>query len=88
MAKLVVAVIHNIYYWTPTLKIKPTMERINYGAEYKANTDNNSYGYGRHDADIPCAVCHVSDRTAVYMVPTKYSYMPDSREYTHFKGLA
>ena len=38
MAKLVVAVIHNIYYWTPTLKIKPTMERINYGAEYKANT--------------------------------------------------
>ena len=49
------------------------MERINYGAEYKANTDNNSHGYGRHDADIPCAVCHVSDHTAVYMVPTKYT---------------
>ena len=23
--------------------------------------------------DVPCAICHVSNRTAVYMVPAKYT---------------
>ena len=44
-----------------------------YGAEYETWTDSNSYLHGRHSTDIPCAVCHVSNRTAVYMVPAKYT---------------
>ena len=32
-----------------------------------------SHVHGRHDTDVPCAVCHVSNRTAVYMVPAKYT---------------
>ena len=44
-----------------------------YGAEYQTNTNRNSHVHGRHDTDVPCAVCHVSNRTAVYMVPAKYT---------------
>ena len=44
-----------------------------YGAEYEIYTDSNSHVSGRHNKDIPCAVCHVSNRTAVYMVPAKYT---------------
>ena len=44
-----------------------------YGAEYETITDSNSYLHGRQDHDVPCAVCHVSNRTAVYMVPAKYT---------------
>ena len=44
-----------------------------YGAEYQTHTDSNSHVHGRLDHDIPCAVCHVSNRTAVYMVPAKYT---------------
>jgi len=44
-----------------------------YGAEYETVTDSNSHVHGRQDTDIPCAVCHVSNRTAVYMVPAKYT---------------
>ena len=44
-----------------------------YGAEYESNTASNSHVHGHHDTDIPCAVCHVSTRTAVYMVPAKYT---------------
>ena len=46
---------------------------IIYGAEYETNTDSKSHVHGRHDTDVPCAVCHVSNRTAVYMVPAKYT---------------
>ena len=44
-----------------------------YGAEYETFTDRNSHVHGRHTTDVPCAVCHVSNRTAVYMVPAKYT---------------
>ena len=44
-----------------------------YGAEYQTWTGSNSYLHGRHDHEVPCAVCHVSNRTAVYMVPAKYT---------------
>ena len=44
-----------------------------YGAEYQTDTDSNSHIHGRTDTDVPCAVCHVSNRTAVYMVPAKYT---------------
>ena len=44
-----------------------------YGAEYETNTDSNSHIHGRHNTDVPCAVCHVSNHTAVYMVPAKYT---------------
>jgi len=39
-----------------------------YGAEYETFSDSNS-----HNFEVPCAVCHVSNRTAVYMVPAKYT---------------
>ena len=38
-----------------------------YGAEYE------TYLHGGHSTNVPCAVCHVSNRTAVYMVPAKYT---------------
>ena len=44
-----------------------------YGAEYETATDSNSHVHGRQNTDVPCAVCHVSNRTAVYMVPAKYT---------------
>ena len=44
-----------------------------YGAEYETSTYSNSHIHGRHNTDVPCAVCHVSNRTAVYMVPAKYT---------------
>ena len=44
-----------------------------YGAEYQTHTYSNSHVHGRNNNDIPCAVCHVSNRTAVYMVPAKYT---------------
>ena len=44
-----------------------------YGAEYQTHTDSNSHIHGRYDFNVPCAVCHVSNRTAVYMVPVKYT---------------
>ena len=44
-----------------------------YGAEYETHTDSNSHIHGHHNTDVPCAVCHVSNRTAVYMVPAKYT---------------
>ena len=44
-----------------------------YGAEYQTHTDSNSQVHGHNNHDVPCAVCHVSNRTAVYMVPAKYT---------------
>ena len=44
-----------------------------YGAEYQTHTDSNSHVHGRNNHDVPCAVCHISSRTAVYMVPAKYT---------------
>ena len=42
-----------------------------YGAEYQ--TWNGYPFHGRHDHDVPCAVCYVTQRSSVYMVPAKYS---------------
>ena len=44
-----------------------------YGAEYETWTVSNSHVHGRQSTDVICAVCHVSNRTAVYMVPAKYT---------------
>ena len=44
-----------------------------YGAEYFTYGDNKYPVKGIHRNDVPCAVCHVSNRTAVYMVPAKYT---------------
>ena len=44
-----------------------------YGTEYYTYGDSNSHVKGIHLKDVPCAVCHVSNRTAVYMVPAKYT---------------
>jgi len=44
-----------------------------YGAEYETNTDSNSHVHGRHNTDVPCAVCYVTQRSTVYMLPAKYT---------------
>ena len=54
------------------MEIKTELTLI-YGAEYQTATDSNSLVHGRNDHDVPCAVCYVSNRTAVYMVPAKYT---------------
>ena len=40
-----------------------------YGAEYE---QTNSLVANSHDTDIPCAVCYIPTRNAVYMIPAKY----------------
>jgi len=53
-----------------------------YGAEYETLTDSNSHVHGRTDFDVPCAVCHVTERSTVYMVPAKYTCPTEwTREY-------
>ena len=34
-----------------------------------------SHVNGKFNHGIPCAVCHVSNRAAVYMVSAKYTYL-------------
>ena len=41
-----------------------------YGAEYQGT---NGLVPNTHDTDVPCAVCYVSTRTALYMIPAKYT---------------
>ena len=53
-----------------------------YRAEYETNNDSQSDIHGHFQTDVPCAVCHVSNRTAVYMVPAKYTCPTEwTREY-------
>ena len=40
-----------------------------FGAEYQTDNFNRAV----QDNDVPCAVCYVSKRSAVYMVPAKYT---------------
>ena len=44
-----------------------------YGAEYETDADSKSHVHGVDETDVPCAVCYASNRTAVYMVPAKYT---------------
>ncbi|XP_065895772.1 short-chain collagen C4-like [Dysidea avara] len=44
-----------------------------YGAEYETLTDSNSHVHGVHSLDVPCAVCYVTQRSTVYMLPAKYN---------------
>ena len=57
----------------PEISGTQTHRGLMYGAEYETHTDTNSHVHGRFNTDVPCAVCHVSNRTAVYMVPAKYT---------------
>ena len=41
-----------------------------YGAEYETH---NTHVHGRHNTEVPCAVCYVTQRSAVYMLPAKYT---------------
>ena len=52
---------------------KQNARGLMYGAEYETFTDTNSHVHGRHDFDVPCAVCYVAERSTVYMVPAKYT---------------
>ena len=50
-----------------------------YGAEYQATDPLVS---NSHDTDVPCAVCYVPTRSAVYMIPAKYDCPKNwTREY-------
>jgi len=44
-----------------------------YGAEYWTPTDSGSHLHGRINHDVPCAVCHVTKRSTVYMIPARTS---------------
>jgi len=41
-----------------------------YGAEYH---NTNGLVANSHDTDVPCAVCYVPTRNALYMIPAKYT---------------
>ena len=40
-----------------------------YGAEY----ETSSFNRASNNYDVPCAVCYVSQRSTVYMIPAKYT---------------
>ena len=46
---------------------------IMYGAEYYTLTNSYSHFHGRQHYEVPCAVCYVTQRSTVYMVPAKYT---------------
>ena len=60
-------------FLTPIRGIQRRTRALLYGAEYETHTYSYSHAHGRHDNDVPCAVCYVSDHTAVYMIPAKYT---------------
>ena len=60
-------------YFLPPFSGDQKYRALIYGAEYQSHTDKSSYANGRFNHDVPCAVCHVSNRTVVYMVPAKYT---------------
>ena len=41
-----------------------------YGAEYE---QTNALAANSHNTDVPCAVCYVPTRNALYMIPAKYT---------------
>ena len=41
-----------------------------YGAEYQ---DTNGLVANSHNTDVPCAVCYVPTRNALYIIPAKYT---------------
>ena len=46
----------------------------NYGLIYGAEYDStNRLVENSHDTDVPCAVCYVPTRNALYMIPAKYT---------------
>ena len=50
-----------------------------YGAQYE---QTNGLVANSHDTDVPCAVCYVPTRNALYMIPAKYDCPKDwTREY-------
>ena len=59
-------------FLTP-ISARPQHRDYMYGAEYYTYGDNKNPVKGVHINDVPCAVCHVSNRTAAYMVPAKYT---------------
>ena len=44
-----------------------------YGAEYEFVADSSSHFHGIPNTDVPCAVCYVTQRSTVYMLPAKYT---------------
>ena len=63
-------------YSLPSSGRGPPYKTYIYGAEYQ-------YPYqGSHDHNVPCAVCHVSTRSAVLMIPSNTTCPPTwTREY-------
>ena len=49
-------------------RINGSLRAYMYGAEYETIVDIRNVD----DLDVPCAVCYVPQRSAVYMVPAKY----------------
>jgi hypothetical protein len=60
----------------------PTVAEYSEDLAYRSGVDGHAYIYGTeyesplrgtHDYNVPCAVCHVSIRPTVMMLPAKYS---------------
>ena len=58
------------------LKYQPNKQTHSYmyGAEYEGT---NFIVANSHDTDVPCAVCYVATRNALYMIPAKYTCPQD-----------
>ena len=61
------------------LPLDPNFHKIvigvqNYGYMYGGEYDStNRLVVNSHDTDVPCAVCYVPTRNALYMIPAKYT---------------
>ena len=75
MIRLAVVVIYSVHQQ----KLTSLHQLVEYSKELTcielSMKQKSSQVHGSHDYDVcvPCAVCHVSNRTAVYMVPAKYT---------------
>ena len=71
--------------YSPTLRYRPGANghALVYGTEYELPLQ------GSQDHDVPCAVCHVSTRPTVLMIPAKASCPPTwTREYYGYLMIA
>ena len=78
MITQVVVVIHSVYHWIPISLHQLVETRIIEVTSMELNIEHpltvtGHHNHGHHNHDVPYAVCHTSNCTAVYIVPAKYT---------------
>lgn len=62
-------------YATTKAKVENTATAVLFGAEYQTHTKHDIFP-GKHDKDVPCAVCLIPARSTALMIPARTSCYP------------